>query len=320
MDETDRRLMVLLAENPRIPYRELADKLGISVQAVHRRIQLLMKAGVLRGLTAGISIRYLNAVPVIVFGRSNALSADETAKKLSANELSSSVLVAGGNLIYAVALLKSISDLEKYVDFVKRTAEISEPTVGIYSTDAGLAPDFIDGGKRVVDRPSTLTPLDVRIIKSLQPDCRKPVADIAKEVGVSSRTVSRRLQKMIDEGSIDLVIPMDPTCTGDIVSLVHVVLNEGASKKDVGARFLNRYSPRVWYLRSFTNMPNFLLCVVCTDTMTELREILGEIAKDKAVKSIVPNIWYSDHIFETWRDKMVSLDVGRAKAGRSAED
>lgn len=315
MDETDRRLMLLLAENPRIPYRELADKLGVSVQAVHRRIQLLMKAGVLRGFTAGISIRYLNAVPVIVFGRSNALSTEDTVK-----ELSSSVLVAGGNLIYAVALLRSISDLEKYVDFVKRTAEISEPTVGIYSTDAGLAPDFIDGGKRVFDEPSTLTPLDLRIIKSLQPDCRKPVADIAKEIAVSSRTVSRRLQKMIDEGSIDLVIPMDPTCTGDIVSLVHVVLNDGVSKKDVGARFLNRYSPRVWYLRSFTNMPNFLLCVVCTNTMTELREILGEIAKDRAVKSIVPNIWYSDHIFETWRDKMVSPDVGQAKEGRSAED
>jgi len=89
MDETDRWLMLLLAENTRIPYRELADKLGVSVQAVHRRIQLLTKAGVLRGFTAGISIRYLNAVPVIVFGRSNALSTEDTVKKLSPNELSS---------------------------------------------------------------------------------------------------------------------------------------------------------------------------------------------------------------------------------------
>jgi len=303
MDESDRKLMLYLAENPRVPYRELADKLGVSVQAVHRRIQVLMKMGVLRGFGAGVSIRHLEAVPVMVFGRSSSASIQETMKKLSKNDITSSVLVAGGNYLYIVGLLKGISDLERYTDFVKKAADMPEPSVGIYSLDAGLAPDYMDGG-RTTEEKAELTALDVRIVSALKQDCRKSIADIAKEVGVSSRTITRRLERMFREGLIDLVVPMDPTATGDIVSTVHLHLREGASKKDLGARLINRFTPRMWYIRSFTNMPNFLLGIVCTDTMNELRGILEEISKDADVKSLVPNIWYADYLFETWRDRL----------------
>ncbi len=303
MDESDRKLMLYLAEDPRMPYRELAEKLGVSVQAVHRRIQVLMKMGVLRSFTAGVSIRHLGAVPVMVFGRSNTPSLEETMKKLSKNDMTSSVLVSGGNYLYVVGLLKGISDLEKYADFVKKVGDMPEPVVGIYSLDAGLAPDFIDGGRRTTEK-SELTALDKRIIAALSKDCRKAIADVATEVGVSSRTVTRRLDRMLEEGLVDLVIPMDPTATGDIVSTVHIHLKEGAGKKDVGARLLNKFTPRMWYIRSFTNMPNFLLGIVCTDTMNELRGILETIARDPDVKTLVPNIWYADYLFETWRDKI----------------
>lgn len=303
MDESDRKLMLYLAENPRMPYRELADRLGVSVQAVHRRIQVLMKMGVLRKFGAGVSIRHLAAVPVMVFGRSSSTSIDETMKKLQKNEMTSSVLVAGGNYLYVVGLLKGISDLEKYADFVKKAGEMPEPTVGIYSLDAGLAPDYMDGGRRTDDK-GELTALDMRIVAALRKDCRKSIADVANDVGVSSRTVTRRLDRMLEEGLVDLVVPMDPTATGDIVSTVHLHLRDGASKKEVGARLINKFTPRMWYIRSFTNMPNFLLGIVCTDTMNELRGILEKISKDGDVKYMVPNIWYADYIFDTWRDRL----------------
>lgn len=315
MDETDRRLMVLVAENPRTPYRDLADKLGVSVQAIHRRIQLLMKMGVIRGFSAGISIRYLHAVPIMIFGKSNTLSAEETVKKIGTNDMSSSVLVAGGNILYVSALLKGLSDLERYVEFIRKAADMPQPTVGIYSTDAGLAPDFMDGGKKTPEEGGELTPLDRRIIAALQPDCRRPVAEVAKDIGVSSRTVSRRLQNMIDDGTIDLVVPMDPTYTGQIVSIVHIHLNEGVDKRGVGASWINRFAPSLWYLRSFTNLPGFLMCIVLTNTTGELRGILREIGKDPGVKSIVPNVWFADYIFTTWRDRLVASTVSKGKRG-----
>ncbi len=313
MDETDRKLITILASDPRMHMRALADKLGLSTQATHRRVQDLMKCEVIRGTTAAISIRYLGAVPVLIFGSSRSGSLDETVKKLGKNELTSSVLIAGGNYIYVVGLLRNISELDNFTNFVKHTAEMPVPTVGIYSLDVGLAPDFLDGGTKAKGEYEKLTPLDLRIISSLRPDARKAIGDVAKEVGVSAKTVARRLDKMIADGAIDLVVPMDPTKCGDIVSLVHVQLKDGASRRAVGRRLASKLSPRLWYMRTFSNLPGFLHCVVCTDRMDELRDVIEKISEDPEVKSVVPNTWYSDHIFDTWRDKMVPENPGSGK-------
>ena len=315
LDETDRKLITILASDPRMHMRALAGKLGLSTQATHRRVQDLIKCQVIRGTTAAISIRYLGAVPVLIFGSSHSASLDETVKKLGKNELTSSVLVAGGNYIYVVGVLRNISELDNFTNFVKHTAEMPVPTVGIYSLDVGLAPDFLDGGAKARSEYEKLTPLDLRIISSLRPDARKAIADIANEVGVSAKTVTRRLDQMIANGSIDLVVPMDPTKCGDIVSLVHVQLKEGASRRAVGKRLSSKLSPRLWYMRTFSNLPGFLHCVVCTDRMDELREVIQRIGDDDEVKSVVPNTWYSDHIFETWRDKLVPELPGPPKKG-----
>lgn len=49
---------------------------------------------------------------------------------------------------------------------------------------------------------SSISTLDMRIIKVLQKDARKPVVHIAKEVGASEATVRRRIEKLVKNGII----------------------------------------------------------------------------------------------------------------------
>jgi DNA-binding Lrp family transcriptional regulator len=76
MDKTDVILSMLLLANSRTPYRELADKLNLSANAVHKRIQSLIDVGVIRKFTAKISLPALQAVVVILCGKSEAESAE----------------------------------------------------------------------------------------------------------------------------------------------------------------------------------------------------------------------------------------------------
>jgi Lrp/AsnC family transcriptional regulator for asnA, asnC and gidA len=48
----------------------------------------------------------------------------------------------------------------------------------------------------------SLDRVDLRIIRSLSKDARKPFITIAEEVGVSDTTVRKRVQRMLDEGII----------------------------------------------------------------------------------------------------------------------
>ncbi|WP_283136789.1 Lrp/AsnC family transcriptional regulator [Rhizohabitans arisaemae] len=52
MEEIDRRIVALLAQDGRMSFTDLAKETGLSVSAVHQRVRRLEKRGVIRGFTA----------------------------------------------------------------------------------------------------------------------------------------------------------------------------------------------------------------------------------------------------------------------------
>ncbi|MDH3366166.1 MAG: winged helix-turn-helix transcriptional regulator [Thermoplasmata archaeon] len=314
MDDTDRKLLLLISAEPRMHLRELAERLGISRQAAHHRIRVLTEIGVIQGMTAGISIYYLDAVPLVIFGRSQTASIAATLDRLGKSEFTRIAVVAGGNYLYVIGELRDTSELDGYAEFVKRAAEMPEPTVGLYSLDSELSPKYLDGGKRKRSYKE-LSPLDLRIISSLKEDARMSVADIADMVGVSAKTVRRHLENMISEGSLDLNVPWDPPSGEDVYTLVHVNLRGGADKAEVGKRLLSKYPIQVAFIRTFINLPGFLLCALCSDKMTETRRVLREIGEDEDVQAIMFNLNYFERKYSTWRDK---LPEGRTPPSKKA--
>ena len=68
MDQIDLILSLLLLANSRTPYSELADILGLSVNAVHKRIRSMLADGIIRVFTAKVSLSALGAFPVLIYG------------------------------------------------------------------------------------------------------------------------------------------------------------------------------------------------------------------------------------------------------------
>lgn len=317
MDDTDRELLILIGANPRIHFQELAKRLGISKQAVHHRMQVLTEIGVIKSIAAGISISYLDAVPVSIFGRSKTTSIEETLDRLGESEFTRRVVVAGGNYVYAVGFLRNIAELDYYAEFVKRAAEMPEPTVGIYCLDDGLMPDyFVDGAGKRKRSYKELSPLDLKIIASLKDEARRPTAQIADMVGVSPKTVRRHLENMMSEGSLDMALHVDLSSGGDLFLLMHVNLREGVDRREVGRRLLSKHYFRDQYIRTHTNLLDQLVWIFWSDRMTEIRRALRETREDKDVLSVMLNFAYLERLYPTWRDKLPTLGMLPSKGAR----
>ncbi len=305
MDDTDRELTLLMNTNPRIQVRELAKKLGISKQAVHHRIQVLTEKGVIRGMTAGISVSYLDAVPVGISGPSKTVSVEKALDRLGESEFTRRVVVAGGNYLYVVGFLRNVSDLDGYVEFVKRTGELVDPIVGIYCLDDGLMPGYtVDGGGEQKKAHKELSPLDLKIIASLKDNARRPVGEIAAMVGASAKTVRRHLDSMMADGSLDMNMPFDGLSGGDMFVIMHVILKDGADKRDVGRRLISRRYFRDQYIRTHSNVPNLLVWVFWSDNIAVIRRSLKETSEEEDVQSVMLNFAYLERIYPTWRDKL----------------
>ena len=305
MDDIDRKLLMVIVTNPRISFRELSEKLGITKQAAHHRMQILKRAGVIERITVDISVPYLRAIPVAVFGISKASSFPRIFDELGQCEHTRRVIAGCGNYVYVNGILRNMSELDEFVGIVKRTAGLRRATVGLYSAERGLMPNYvIDGITDTKPSHRRLSPLDLRIIISLKQDVRKPVEGIAKELHVSAKTVRKHLEDMMSEGLVELHVRTDSPKAGDLMFAVHVTLREGADGAEVGRRLLARYPFKDAFLLAFSNIPKLLIWIFWTGGLSEMREILSATEDDEDIVALMPNLGYMMRIYSTWQDRL----------------
>jgi Lrp/AsnC family transcriptional regulator for asnA, asnC and gidA len=291
MDKTDMALCMLLLANSQISYKHLADNLDLSVNAVHKRIQLLIKSGVIRRFTARISLLALGATTVWFFGVSNEFVLQNLNDRLREHGSIYWLAIAGGNYLLIGAFLKRISELESLVEYLKKEAKMPNPTVGIV-------------GQQYTTKDVTLYPLDLQIIRALKDNSRKPLADVAEELGVSAKTVRRRLSRMITNGLIELSLEWYPDASDDIMTLFHFQLKTSSEKSRIDHLF-KEYPSNVLFHMAFSNLPNEIIAVVWTNTMKQLKDIQASFEQAKLFESIIPNVLYTGYIFDTWRDRQL---------------
>jgi DNA-binding Lrp family transcriptional regulator len=295
MDKTDVVLSQMLLVNSRTPYRELGLKLGLSVNAVHKRIQAMQQAGIIRAFTARVGLYPLKATTVFLFGRSAAPVTEEMARRLGTQGSIYWVTLAGGNFIYIGANLRSISELGPLVEFVKKEGQLPDPTIGIADPIAMHSPP----------QATPLSKLDYRIIRSMASNSRKPLTEVADDVGISAKTVQRRLEKMTREYTIELSMDWYPDVSNDIMTIFHINLKPSSDRASVGPGIMARYSPNAIFNLTFSNLPNLLTTIVWTNSMKELQEIRLRLQAEDFVESLMPNVLFIGYTFDTWRDRLV---------------
>ena len=68
MDEKDRKIISILQENSRIPYTEIAKKLGLTEATIRKRISELERSGVIKKYTIEVDPHKLGYKTVTILG------------------------------------------------------------------------------------------------------------------------------------------------------------------------------------------------------------------------------------------------------------
>jgi DNA-binding Lrp family transcriptional regulator len=311
MDETDLRLCQILIVNSRLPHRELAERLGLSVQAVHRRIQSLVGEGVIRAFTARISASHLNAVQAYLFGMPEKTSFRQVIERLEENDCTETAIAVSGNNLFLVALLQNVSELECYVEFVKKAVSMPAPGVALEgSTQFPNAPDRPAGAPR-----APLSELDLRILRSLHRDSRKAVEDISGELGVSAKTVKRHLDRMVADGAVEFGIDFMPASSSGVLSFVAVNLRPGSDRATVRRELSAEHGPALITITTPSNLPDALMIMAWSATIQKQQQLVDRIGAHPGVAAVRSHLPQEAHVFETWRDRML---VEGGKGRRSA--
>ncbi len=301
MDPTDLQLCLRLLENCRTPVRELGDKLGLSVAAVHGRIQALRDQGIIKAFTARIGLARLQSTTVITWGPSRAASNEEVLRRLRHDERIYWVAFGGAGVVYVGAYLRNVTELDGYVSFLTKEAELTDPLVGLLPFGAGFPES------PVVDRT------DARILRALHRDARKSIADVAEEIDLSAKTVGRRLERMTRNGSAELSMEWYPDAANDIICMWQLDLKAGEDRGRAAALLVNRYASNLLFTMPLSNLPGLLLFATWTGSMKELRDVQMRLGQEKPFARVVPNVLYTGFMLDTWRDALLMKWAGPAE-------
>ncbi|GLZ03414.1 AsnC family transcriptional regulator [Actinomadura sp. NBRC 104412] len=137
MEEIDRQIMALLADDGRMSYTDLAKETGLSVSAVHQRVRRLQKRGVIKGFTAQLDNERIG-LPLTAFVSIKPIDpaapddAPDRLADLAAIEACHSV--AGEESYILKVRVGSPNELEELLQQIRAKANVATRTTVVLST------------------------------------------------------------------------------------------------------------------------------------------------------------------------------------------
>lgn len=219
LDELDARILHSLSRNCRVSYSSLGNYVGLTAKSVKARVKKMQSSGIIDSFIVKVNPLVLGYSKLcILVLRINSKTADEKHIKRSLSLL--------GDILYTGYLLGNISIFK--LALKKEAEEKLELLVDVIGQDL-LIQNQTAVFQNVREQP---TYIDFKIIRCLLDNPRMEISDIAEKILMSSKTVSRRLEKMIENHVLDFTVHFNSTAIrGYIMSAVSANIEKGSYRK-----------------------------------------------------------------------------------------
>jgi DNA-binding Lrp family transcriptional regulator len=174
---------------------------------------------------------------------------------------------------------------------VARTAQISDPVIGIIDIP-------------YITTPEPLTSIDYKILKSLNKDARKTVTDVADDVGVTTKTVKKRIDRMVENNLVDFSFLWSDKAENNLTTGFNLYLKEGTGINSIIEHLYKEYNENIIACLSYSNIPNFLTMHTWTRNTQESQEILEKLEKE-GFQEVVPILVLFTKFYDCWVDQLL---------------
>lgn len=258
------KILNILLDNCRESDRQIGKKIGISGGAVKTRIQKMQKNGVIEKFALRVEPPVLgyNLFYVVITGQDQE-DILEQAKLIG--EVYLIVPCVGGVTVCGIVVSENI---EKKIELAKKLMKDVRVLSIFQAENIGM--------------PTNLTRTDLEIIEKLIKDPRSKIEDIAKSTKLSSKTVTRALEKFQKEDAILFTLVYNPVKMSSIIPYAIIV-----GVKDSFERTLSNLEKK--FSKSFLQKPflakNQIVLFMYSDDIFKLDQLTQKVRDTDGVFS-----------------------------------
>lgn len=146
-----------------------------------------------------------------------------------------------------------------------------------------------------------LSETDLRIIKCLlQSGARTEIGDIAKELGISEKTTTRRLERMKEGRVLDFSLQCDPAAMVGYVQFCIIMFVAKSHYRSVYERMYSEFQESILYRPSVIDPEDRLVFVLFGENVFKVDSVLTKVDSFEGVRMADAFIITKLHYYDDW--------------------
>jgi DNA-binding Lrp family transcriptional regulator len=286
LDKIDFNILATLSRDCRTPYSSIGSLVGLTSKSVKARVKKMVRSGVLE--------KFIVRVNPAGFGYRIAPIEIRTNNRITKDDV--------------IRRVKQIGDLAYRVHHIGRTSvaaliikeSLDHKTV--QSLNDSLKPATINRisvSEQLVSMSPSET--DLKIIKCLLlSGARTEISDIAKQVRISEKTTTRRLDRMKDGHLLEFSIQCDPASMIGYVQFTILISVEKSHYRSVYEHMYMEFQENVLYHPSTIDPDDLLIFVLFGENVFMIDFILSTVDSFEGVKNVDVYILTKWQYYDDW--------------------
>jgi DNA-binding Lrp family transcriptional regulator len=308
LDKNDLTILPTLARDCRTSYSIIHSQIGLTSKSVKARVKNMVRSGVIERFVVRVNPAAFGYRTAIVLVRANnGITKDEVIQRVKQfGDLAYHVHHMGRTSVAALIIkipldekiIRSLNDRLKPATVVS----ISVAELSVVSAD--------------------LSETDLRIIKCLLlSGARIEISDIAKEVGISEKTTTRRLTRMKEGRLLDFSIQCNPAAMIGYIQFAIPITIAKSHYRSILERMYSEFQANILYTPSVIEPEDRLTFVLFGENVFTVDSVMARVNSFEGVKSADVYIltkwkYYDDWIMKEIDKRLLPQPLLRKSKGR----
>ncbi len=249
----------------------IATKLKIDDSTVRSRVEKLRQTGFLRGWGLFVNPHLLGYKLAVVWLEAELrTSKDSLISKLRLLEGVTAIVNYFGPLLVLVIFYDTEQSFNRKLELIREISGSENLLHAVY---------------RHPECQIALAQTDWRIIRSLQQAPKKLYRELSQDLGLSTRTIKRRLRRMLEAGALFIIPSLDPPkLEGAILADLLVSYESPESKRTVDDKIKSHFDQ--FLIVPETAIEEYGSFHFCTPNVSRAHEILNWVKEQPGAKSV----------------------------------
>ncbi len=294
LDKNDLTILPTLARDCRTSYGSIGSQIGLTSKSVKARVKKMVRSGVIEKFVVRVNPAAFGYRTAIVLIRtSNGITKDDIIQRVKEfGDLAYHVHHVGRTSVAALIIKKPLDEkiIQSLNDRLKPATVVS-----------------ISVTELSVSASTDLSETDLRIIKCLLlSGARIEISDIAKEIGISEKTTTRRLNKMKEMRLLDFSLQCSPAAMIGYIQFVIPITVAKSQYHNILERMYSEFQANILYSPSVIQPEDQLTFILFGENVFVVDYVLARVNSFAGVKSADAYILTKLQYYDDWIMKEIN--------------